>query len=129
VYRQGLARLEQFLGDHPSPVRGAALAGSGAFAFQLHDTHGFPVDITRTVMAERGFALDEAGFEAAMEAQRTRARAAMATTDAVFAESTAAVLRQRGVPVTEFVGYEALVSQTALHAIVAGGNRLLDRVE
>jgi alanyl-tRNA synthetase len=128
VYRQGLARLEEFLAARQSAVRGAPLAGSGEFAFQLHDTHGFPVDITRTVMAERGFRLDDAGFEAAMEAQRTRARAAMSTTDAVFAESMAAVLRQAGVAVTEFVGYEALVAQTEVRALIAG-NRRSDRAE
>ncbi|MEZ5965381.1 MAG: alanine--tRNA ligase [Planctomycetota bacterium] len=129
VYRQGLARLEQFLSEHGSAVRGAALPASGTFAFQLHDTYGFPVDITRTVMAERGFVLDEPGFEAAMEAQRTRARAAMATTDAVFAESAAAVLRQAGVGTSEFVGYGTLIVSTPILALLDRDNRACERVE
>jgi len=127
VYRQGLARLEQFLRDHDATVRGAPLAGSGPFAFQLHDTYGFPVDITRAVMNERGFVLDEPGFEAAMEAQRTRARAAMATADAVFAESTAAALRQAGVRATEFVGYDTLAATTEVTALLGDDSRRRER--
>jgi alanyl-tRNA synthetase len=126
VYRQGLARLEQFL-DGKRPTRGSPLPSSGDFAFQLHDTYGFPVDITRAVMEERGFTLDEPGFEAAMEAQRKRARAAMATTDAVFAESTAAVLRQAGVKTTAFVGYEQLVATSQLAALVDKSNQRRER--
>jgi alanyl-tRNA synthetase len=43
----------------------------GAVAFTLHDTYGFPIEVTREVLAERGVSLDEAGYEAAMDAQRT----------------------------------------------------------
>ena len=49
----------------------------GDVAFMLHDTYGFPVEVTREVLAERGLSLDEAGFQAAMDAQRDRAREAM----------------------------------------------------
>ena len=44
--------------------------------FRLYDTYGFPLDLTSDIARERGFAIDEPGFEAAMEAQRARARAA-----------------------------------------------------
>ena len=47
---------------------------SGAVAFQLHDTFGFPIELTREMAAERGVALDVAGFDAAMDEQRQRAR-------------------------------------------------------
>jgi len=47
---------------------------SGADAFLLHDTYGFPIDMTLEIVAERGLGVDEAGFEALMEGQRTRAR-------------------------------------------------------
>ena len=122
VYKQGNARLDEFLADHIKASGKGVLAGSGEFAFELHDTFGFPVDITRAVMADRGMALDEPAFEAAMEAQRTRARAAMTISGAVFAESPAAVLRKLGVPGTEFVGYTDLVAQTTLGALLDRAN-------
>jgi alanyl-tRNA synthetase len=124
VYRQGMARLDEFLRT-AKPAK--PTAGSGAFAFQLHDTYGFPVDITQKVMEERGHRLDEQGFEAAMEEQRQRARASMATADAVFTASVAVKLRDAGVPPTTFRGYETLRGQTRLAAIVGDGEQLLAR--
>ena len=47
----------------------------GELIFKLYDTFGFPLDLTRDVGAEQGFTVDEEGFEAALEAQRARARA------------------------------------------------------
>ena len=47
---------------------------SGEDAFRLYDTYGFPVDLTEEILEEKGFTIDQAGFEAAMEAQRTKAR-------------------------------------------------------
>ncbi len=122
VYKQGKARLEEFLAGQAQAPAGNVLAGSGEFSFELHDTFGFPVDITRAVMADRGFVLDEAAFDAAMEEQRRRARAAMTISGAVFAESAAAVLRKVGVPATEFVGYTGLAASTAIGAMLDGGN-------
>ncbi len=48
----------------------------GDVVFKLYDTYGFPVDLTADIARERGLTVDEAGFEAAMEQQRDRARAA-----------------------------------------------------
>ncbi|MFO1052003.1 MAG: alanine--tRNA ligase [Planctomycetota bacterium] len=133
VYRQGMQRLRAFLAERAAgDGRGGAAAhsrgqspsmleGSGAFAFQLHDTYGFPVDITRAVLADLDLTLDEDGFEAAMSAQRERARAASATTDAVFAESVAMVLRQGRVAETRFVGYERLESRSRVRALFRAG--------
>jgi alanyl-tRNA synthetase len=56
---------------------GERLAGS--VAFQLHDTYGFPVEVTEEILGERGFSLDRDGFDAEMKAQRDRARAARST--------------------------------------------------
>jgi alanyl-tRNA synthetase len=77
---------------------------AGIDAFRLYDTYGFPVDLTADIARERGFAVDMAGFEAAMEEQRRTARAA-----GKFAGGTAlpadlvAMLKP-----TEFLGYEQL---------------------
>ena len=66
----GMAILE----DAIEKLDGTVLPG--AVAFKLYDTYGFPVDLTADVARERGLSVDQPGFEAAMEAQRTRARAA-----------------------------------------------------
>ena len=72
----------------------------GEVAFTLHDTYGFPVEVTREVLAERGVSLDEAGYEAAMDAQRRRAREAAQGYDRVVAAFAGQPIRSR------FVGYE-----------------------
>jgi alanyl-tRNA synthetase len=127
VYRQGTARLAEFLAVAKKPSAGSATAGSGEFAFTLHDTFGFPVDITQKVMEESGHRLDEAGFEAAMEQQRQRARASMATTDAVFTASVAVKLRDADCKPSTFTGYTELKTATKLQALVGDGDALLNR--
>ncbi len=76
----------------------------GATVFKLYDTYGFPVDLTADVARERGLTLDQAGFEAAMDAQRKRARAASR-----FGIDLRAGTEVRGR--TEFQGYEALAAE------------------
>ena len=124
VYRQGMARLDVFLTESRKPPQGASTAGGGEFAFTLHDTYGFPVDITQKVMEERGHKLDEAAFEAAMEAQRQRARASMATADAVFTASVAVKLRDAKCTPTQFVGYTDIATSTTLTGIIGDGDVL-----
>jgi len=77
----------------------------GDTAFKLHDTYGFPVDLTADVCRERGVTVDQAGFEAAMNRQRDQARAA-----GKF--KMAAGLSYSGVP-TAFHGYEHLACETS----------------
>ena len=77
----------------------------------LHDTYGFPVEVTREVLAERGLSLDEAGFEAAMDAQRERAREAMQGYERVVAAFRDQEIRSR------FVGYEREQVETRIVAI------------
>ena len=83
----------------------------GDVAFMLHDTYGFPVEVTREVLAERGISLDEAGFRAAMEAQRDRAREAMQGYERVVAAFGDQAIRSR------FVGYEREQVETRIVAI------------
>ncbi|MGC6487123.1 MAG: alanine--tRNA ligase [Planctomycetota bacterium] len=130
VYRQGMARLDEFLAKNASAqAPGAVIPGSGEFAFQLHDTYGFPIDITEKVIEERGYGLDEAGFHAAMEAQRERARASAATSEAVFTASVAVKLREAGHAPTEFVGYAQTRADARVLALIGDGDALLDRAE
>lgn len=130
VYKQGMARLDEFLSKSlAGQSRGAVIAGSGAFAFQLHDTYGFPIDITQRVIEERGYGLDEAGFHVAMAEQRQRARASASTSEAVFTASVAVKLRDAGHKETAFVGYENVSCDSRLSSLVGEGDTLLDRAE
>ena len=75
---------------------------SGADAFKLYDTYGFPMDLTMEMVAEQGMTLDEEGFRKLMEEQRQRARKAR---EALGDLGWAGVEFGKDVPETEFVGY------------------------
>jgi alanyl-tRNA synthetase len=99
-------------------AEGAPLPGEAAF--RLYDTFGFPLDLTQDALREQGRAVDVAGFETAMAAQRERARAAWkgsgeAATEAVWFE-----LRDR-VGATEFQGYATEANEAVVTAIVRDG--------
>jgi alanyl-tRNA synthetase len=81
----------------------------GETVFQLYDTFGFPVDLTADIARERGVRVDYAGFEAAMERQRERARAASKFTAAAAVEYSGAA--------TEFHGYDALALEGKVVAL------------
>ncbi len=91
---RGLELFERLVKEHPQKLPGQAL-------FTLYDTYGFPVDLTALLAKQRGVALDEAGFEAAMQEQRQRARAAQVKT--VIEVQDAHAKNQA----THFVGYDA----------------------
>jgi len=79
----------------------------GSAAFELYDTYGFPVDLTRLIAGENGLAVDEPGFENEMQQQKTRSRAA-ATLDT---EDWVALTEH---PWTEFIGYDSLEVNTKI---------------
>ncbi|MBQ4897828.1 alanine--tRNA ligase [Paenibacillus sp. Marseille-P2973] len=89
---------------------------SGADAFKLYDTYGFPLDLTEDFAAEQGLGVDREGFEAAMEEQRERARAArhdsgsMKVQGGVLSDFTTK---------TEFIGYNELDAVTEIVAIIS----------
>ena len=93
----------------------------GTVAFQLHDTYGFPVEVTQEILAERGVELDVAAFDAAMAEQRARAkRAAKGGSVAVGDEVDAfrSVLDESGP--TDFVGREVDSTTTTVVGVVPG---------
>src|ERR687893_2414761 len=105
IYHSGMDVLEGEIGR---------LAGGhfpGEVAFLLHDTYGFPVEVTREVLAEREIPLDEAGFEAAMNQQRERAREAMQGYERVVAAFGDQEVKSR------FVGYEREQVETPILAV------------
>ncbi|NCT98443.1 MAG: alanine--tRNA ligase [Comamonadaceae bacterium] len=96
----------------------AALSGGqtvlpGDVAFKLHDTYGFPLDLTNDVCRERGVAVDEAGFQAAMERQKAQARAA-----GKFKMDKALEYGGAG---NQFVGYERLEAPGKIVALYLDG--------
>ncbi|HSB25392.1 MAG TPA: alanine--tRNA ligase, partial [Burkholderiaceae bacterium] len=103
----GAARDQVGVGATLEPAREGRAAAplDGELAFKLHDTYGFPLDLTADVCRERGFVVDEAGFDAAMNRQREQARAA-----AKF--KMAAGLAYSGAPTT-FHGYDGLTRDGA----------------
>jgi alanyl-tRNA synthetase len=123
--KQGLTILDTELAELPE---GGELAGS--VAFTLHDTHGFPVELTEEITAEQGYGVDRVGFDAAMATQRQMAKDARKATgvDADAAEAFAEVLEQFGP--TEFTGREENESKGRVLAVVGQGDQVaivLDR--
>jgi alanyl-tRNA synthetase len=115
---RGLKLLEEEMAGLPD---GAALPGGAAF--KLYDTHGFPLDLTQDALRERGREVDVPGFDAAMEEQRARARAAWVGTGA---QADAAVwfdiAEAHGT--TEFLGYDAEAAEGQILALVRDGETL-----
>lgn len=80
---------------------------SGEDAFKLYDTYGFPLDLTKEILEEAGYTIDEEGFKASMEEQRVKARNAREVTNYMGADAT--VYDEIDASVTsEFVGYDRL---------------------
>jgi alanyl-tRNA synthetase len=89
---------------------------SGEEVFKLYDTYGFPLDLTKEILEEKGFEIDEKGFKDAMEVQRVTARSARATTNYMGAEET--VYQQLDAEISStFVGYENLNYQSDITAL------------
>ena len=105
---RGLALLDEEL----AKLSGDTL--NGETAFRLYDTYGFPVDLTADVCRERNIKVDEAGFEAAMEEQRRRAREASG-----FGADYNAMIRVDGA--SEFKGYEHLELNGKVTALFVDG--------
>ena len=132
--RAALSRVEQALGAEEMTFnrtleRGGEMLTSlieiarasngvldGEEVFTLHDTYGFPFELTREIAGEAGIAVDTAGFDAAMNAQRNRARA--------DAKQKRAMVSVADVPAiaSEFSGYDGLEDDGTVVSIIRGGN-------
>jgi alanyl-tRNA synthetase len=86
----------------------------GETVFRLYDTYGFPADLTADVARERGLTIDQAGFEAAMEAQRERARGA-----SKFGVDPREAIKLSGK--TDFLGYESLSETASVTSLIFDG--------
>ncbi|QIL91753.1 alanine--tRNA ligase [Microbulbifer sp. SH-1] len=112
---KGLALLDEAL----ETLEGTEVPGD--LVFTLHDTYGFPTDLTQDIARERGLTLDMAGYETAMEAQRQRARAA-----GKFKQDYTGSLNIEGT--TEFLGYSGTSAVGKVLAIVKDGEQV-ERLE
>jgi alanyl-tRNA synthetase len=99
---KGLKKIDEII----SAARSSGTI-NGKAAFELFDTYGFPIDLTRLIGSEHSLSVDEAAFEAEMKQQKDRSRAA----GTVDAEDWITV---NEVPSTEFVGYDSLETRTKL---------------
>lgn len=89
---------------------------SGADAFKLYDTYGFPLDLTKEILEEAGYTIDEEGFKASMEEQRVKARNAREVTNYMGADAT--VYDEIEASVTsEFVGYDRLTHTSKISVL------------
>lgn len=86
---------------------------SGADAFKLYDTYGFPLDLTKEILEEKSFQVDEEGFAACMKEQKEKARKARKTTNYMGADVTVYQSIDPAVT-TKFVGYDRLVHDSAI---------------
>jgi len=100
-----------------------------ADAFKLHDTYGFPYDLTKELLAERGLSVDDGGFEELMEEQRQRARVGSATAHGSEDRHERVIAFAGAAAPTRFVGYETLRATTGLAAVESDDGRALVKLE
>ncbi len=110
---QGLAILEELTAG------GGTLSGKDAF--KLYDTYGFPLDLTKDILEEKGMTVDEEGFAKLMEEQRVKARTSRKAADGESWKSDGVSLD--GIDATEFLGYVQDTAQAEILALVAEGER------
>ncbi|HEX5274020.1 MAG TPA: alanine--tRNA ligase [Candidatus Rubrimentiphilum sp.] len=109
---RGMARCAALF-DEPE-IRTSRLV-PGQAAFELHDTFGFPVELTREIAAERGYSVDMRGFEQAMNEQRERARRDAASKRPAVAVADLPAIK------SEFTGYDGLEGEGTIAALLKDG--------
>ncbi len=111
---QGLSMLNDFTKN------GGVLSGEDAF--KLYDTYGFPVDLTKDILAEKGMTLDEEGFNTLMQEQRQKARQARKASDGESWKSDG--ISFENIPATEFLGYTENTCTAKVLDIVSEGEHV-----
>lgn len=89
---------------------------AGVDAFKLYDTYGFPLDLTMEILEEKGFTVDEAGFQSCMQEQKVKARSARKATNYMGADVTVYESIDPGIT-TEFVGYDRLLHESVISVL------------
>lgn len=104
----------------------------GEDAFKLHDTFGFPLDLTRVIAEEKGGKVDEKGFETAMAKQRAESRkswkgSGAEALDAIYLQLANELKNQKKLP--EFVGFDSLTAEGEVLAILQQADQKIERVK
>ena len=116
---EGMRRFEEV-----APEGGAGGVISGGDAFRLYDTYGFPIDLTELMAEERGYGVDMAGFEVALDEQRRRSRADREAAGIVMGDELAQGWTDLEAAEQEFVGYDRTEVETAVVAYRRQNGRL-----
>ncbi len=110
---QGLSILNDFCADMQ---KNGKTELEGTAAFKLHDTYGFPLDLTEEILEEKGYTVDKNGFKEAMKEQKENARKARKVTNYMGADAT--VYEQIDNSITsEFIGYDRLKAESVITAL------------
>lgn len=124
---QGMEILEGYISSMAADAEGKNIL-PGEAAFKLYDTFGFPLDLTKEILGEKGLSVDEKAFDRCLEQQRERARAALNTREAGRNDALLSSL-VRGM-VSGFVGYDNLSSEGEVAGIVdLSRGRLLEEID
>jgi alanyl-tRNA synthetase len=115
---QGLTLLNDIMDDLQKAGKREI---SGRQLFRLYDTYGFPVELTEEIAVSKGYELDKNGFDAEMQSQRERARAAFTGYEAAGELRVYAELAQKLRP-SEFVGYTQLQTESKVTALLVNGS-------
>ncbi len=116
---QGIAILNEFITELKASGRSVL---PGSMAFKLHDTYGFPLDLTREIAEEAGLTVDEEGFKAEMNEQKKKAREALKSREtSAWGQDLAAGLDKS--LKTEFVGYGSYSSESNILYIIIDGEQ------
>ena len=118
--KQGTQIFDLAVADAKSSTSGTPTL-SGASTFQLHDTFGFPFDLTLEMAAEQGVHVDEDGFRRLMKEQRDRAKADAKARKAGLTSPTVYRDVMERIGTTQFTGYEEVVTESSIGGIVRDG--------
>ncbi|MEK6251055.1 MAG: alanine--tRNA ligase [Actinomycetota bacterium] len=127
---RGTELLEQLIAEALAEVQQAGTSWvDAADAFKLHDTYGFPYDLTKELLAEQGLSVDDQGFEELMEQQRSRARMGIADAHGSEDRHGKVLSFASSAPPTRFVGYERLRATSGVSAASPEDGRALIKLE
>lgn len=128
--RQGLDILESYLPSYSVGYAGTTEIGRKVFpgdiAFRLYDTYGFPLDLTKEIIAEKGFIVDEEAFKHALELQKEKARGAIKTASGSNTEPKWENTKHLQ---TEFLGYEQVEGSGRVMALWKEGQLVNEAAE
>ncbi len=121
-FYETLEKGMEILEENLASISGQSLL-PGEVVFRLYDTYGFPIELTQEIAAEKGFKIDEEGFNQFMESQREKSRAFWKARGFHFDKEIYQGVKER-VRETDFLGYECFSTQTSVAALIKNGQEV-----